>query len=146
MRHKHFVVISLVLSVVLLFSAMSLSAGTSKRRGTAGAMELLIPVGSRGTALGGNFTAGISGIEAMYWNPAGMANTEKTAELLATRMNYIADINLNYVAVQGGFKSVGVFGLSLKSLDFGDIPVTTSYAPDGTGEVFSPSFVTRPTA
>lgn len=142
MRHKHFVVITLVLSVVLLFSAMSLSAGTTKRRGTAGAMELLIPVGSRGTALGGNFTAGISGIEAMYWNPAGMANTDKTAELLATRMNYIADINLNYVAVQGGFSGVGVFGLSLKTLDFGNIPVTTSYAPDGTGEVFSPTFVT----
>jgi len=141
MRYKSFKILTLMVSVLVLFSALSF-AGTSKRRGTAGAMELLIPVGSRGTALGGNFTAGISGIEAMYWNPAGMAVTEQTAELIASHMNYIADINLNYAAVQGKFEGIGVLGLSLKSMDFGDIDVTTSDAPDGTGETFSPSYLT----
>lgn len=141
MRYKSFKILTLMVSVLVLFSALSF-AGTSKRRGTAGAMELLIPVGSQGTALGGNFTAGISGIEAMYWNPAGMAATEETAELMASHMRYIADINLNYAAVQGKFEGIGVLGLSLKSLDFGDIDVTTSDATDGTGETFSPSYVT----
>ena len=30
----------------------------------------------------------------------------------------------------------------IKSLDFGDIPVTTYYQPDGTGDYYSPSFMT----
>ena len=30
----------------------------------------------------------------------------------------------------------------MKSLDFGDIPVTTEAFPDGTGETYSPSFLT----
>ncbi|MBN1781450.1 PorV/PorQ family protein [bacterium] len=142
MRYKSCKLLIIVVSVLVLFSALALFAGTSKRRGTAGAMELLIPVGSQGTALGGNYTAGITGIEAMYWNPAGMAETDRTAEVVASRLQYIADININYAAVQGKFAGIGVFGLSLKSMDFGDIPVTTEEAPDGTGEIFSPSFVT----
>jgi len=142
MRHKSYKLLVLMVSVLVLFSALALNAGTSKRRGTAGAMELLIPVGSRGTALGGNLTAAVSGVEAMYWNPAGMASTDYTAEVQASHMRYIADINLNYAAIQGAFPGIGVFGLSMKTLDFGDIPITTEGAPDGTGEMFSPSFVT----
>lgn len=34
----------------------------------------------------------------------------------------------------------GVFGLSLMALDFGDIPVTTTSQPEGTGATFSPNF------
>ncbi|MBN2103640.1 PorV/PorQ family protein [bacterium] len=125
-----------------IVSDAGIVAGTKKRKGTAGAMELILPVGCCGTAMGGNYTAGISGVEALFWNPAGMAATDRTSELMASRMNYIADIDVNYIAVQGSFSSAGVFGLSLKSLDFGDIPVTTEYAPDGTGETYSPAYVT----
>jgi hypothetical protein len=31
----------------------------------------LIPVGSRGTSLSGSIISSASGIDAMYWNPAG---------------------------------------------------------------------------
>lgn len=142
MRYRIFTSSTFTLSVLVLLSGLNLYAGTGKRQGTASAMELLIPVGSRGTALGGNFTAGISGIEAMYWNPAGMAASDKGVEFLAMHMRYIADISLNYAGVQAQFEKVGVLGISLKTLDFGDIPVTTEYAPDGTGEIFSPTYIT----
>ena len=140
MRHRTVTLWTVVVAVLVLFSAVY--AGTGKRTGTAGALELLIPVGSRGTALGGTFTAGISGVEAMYWNPAGMANTDKAAEVLASRLQYIADVDINYVAVQAKMGKAGILGLSFKMLDFGDIPVTTEYAPDGTGEYYSPGYTT----
>lgn len=134
--------VCLIMGMVLLHvvSETGLFAGTKKQLGTAGAMELILPVGCRGSALGGNYTAGISGVEAVFWNPAGMAATNRSSELMASRMNYIADIDVNYMAVQGSSSKVGVVGFSLKSLDFGAIPVTTEYAPDGTGETYSPAY------
>ena len=38
--------------------------------------------------------------------------------------------------------NIGTFGLHVKSLDFGDIPITTSAATEGTGNDYSPSFLT----
>jgi hypothetical protein len=125
---------------VLLIAAQAF-AGTGKRKGTAGAQELLIPVGSVGTALGGANLANVSGIEAIYWNPAGLAVSQHSAEVIFSHLRYIADLNVNYIA--GNFRSngFGAVGFSVKSLDFGDIPVTTNDSPDGTGEIYSPTFV-----
>jgi hypothetical protein len=139
MRYK---ALPLIAALTVFVVAIQVEAGTVKRRGTAGAMELMIPVGSVGTALSGNYTAGISGIEALYWNPAGLAASTQSAEMLVSRMRYIADINLNYAAVQANFGKLGNLAASFKTLDFGDIPVTTSDATDGTGATYSPSFIT----
>ena len=51
----------LALIVIISLAANVTEAGSKKRRGTAGAQELLIPVGSRGTAMAGAYVAGISG-------------------------------------------------------------------------------------
>jgi len=131
---------ALIVGVALF--ATQLVAGTGQRKGTAGAQELLIPVGSVGTALGGANLANVSGIEAVYWNPAGLAAAQTSAGVMVSHLQYIAGVNVNYVA--GNFKSAGfgAFGVSIKTLDFGDIPVTTEDSPDGTGELFSPTFLT----
>jgi hypothetical protein len=63
-------IITMVLLAVGLTSAF---AGNDKRVGTAGAQELRIPYGSRGTAMGGAVIANAEGIESMFWNPAGGA-------------------------------------------------------------------------
>jgi hypothetical protein len=130
-----------LLLCVMAFTIVSI-AGTGRRMGTAGAQELLIPVGSVGTALGGANLANVSGIEALYWNPAGLSHTESTAEAMFSHMQYIADIDVNYVAGQFVASALGSFGVSVKSLTFGDIPVTTNANPDGTGEIYSPAFIT----
>ncbi len=131
----------LLLAVAILLVASSPEAGTGKRRGTASAVELLIPVGSRGTGLGGNVSSTIAGIEAIYWNPAGLAVSRNAAEVMVSHFRYIADINVNYVAGSAKF-GFGSVGLSVKSLDFGDIPVTTEQQTEGTGETLNPNFVT----
>jgi len=56
-------------------------------------------------------------------------------------LKYIAGIDVTYLGVGTNFGNIGSFAFSIKSLDFGDIPVTTFYQPDGTGEYYSPSFI-----
>jgi hypothetical protein len=127
----------------MLVIGSDLFASSGQRRGTAGAQELLISVGSRGTALNGAFTSGIDGIEAIYWNPAGLAVNNHTVQFMFSHQKYLADISVNYGAVSANFEKFGAIGLSIKSFDFGgDIVETTIENPDGTGRTFSPIFIT----
>jgi hypothetical protein len=138
---RHLRLLGGLLALALFFTSVDAFAGTGRRRGTAGASELLIPVGSRGTALNGAFTSGFTGVEAIYWNPAGLAASTHAAEAMISHMTYIADMSLNYAAVAGRLGSVGTVGISIKSLDFGEeIVETTVENPDGTGRKFSPSY------
>jgi hypothetical protein len=115
-------------------------AGRTDKAGTAAAAELLIPIGARSIALGNSPLSTISGVEAMYWNPAGLARTSMTG-VMFSHMRYIADINVNYFAAGTFLNNIGSIGIAVKSLDVGDISVTTEDQPDGTGEVTSPTFV-----
>ena len=142
MKLRGFNIIVVLVVFSLFFVASQADAGSERRRGTAGALELLIPVGSRGTALGGSFNASITGLEAIFWNPAGLAVSDASAEVMASHFEYIAGINVEYAAVSAKFGGLGTFGLSVKTLDFGDINVTTETNPEGTGQTFNPTFVT----
>jgi hypothetical protein len=114
-------------------------AGSSERQGTGGATELLIPVGARGVALGPGYAGTASGVDALYWNPAGLARLEGT-EALFSHTQYFADMKLNYAAVGFRAGNLGVLGFGAKVLSAGDVVVTTEQAPDGTGEILNPTF------
>ncbi|MDD8017555.1 MAG: PorV/PorQ family protein [Bacteroidota bacterium] len=133
----------LIIFLVLLgFGIQTLSAGNKSRTGTAGAQELLIPVGAAGIALGNANIATASGVDAIYWNPAGIARSDRGSEVMISHMQYFGDIALNYGAVSIDAGSFGRLAFSMKSLSFGDIPVTTESFPDGTGDSYSPTYVT----
>jgi hypothetical protein len=140
-RWKSLIILTAVIVCVLLVTTQ-IFAGTGQRRGTAGAQELMIPVGSVGTALGGANLANVAGIEALYWNPAGLAASSSSAEVMFSHLTYIADIDVNYVAGNFNLPGFGALGLSIKSVSLGDIAETTLESPDGTGTMFSPSFLT----
>ncbi len=117
--------------------------GDADRIGTAAGEQLLIPVGARSLAMGGSNSAFTSGLEAIYWNPAGVARMDLNAAGSFSTMQIFNDVNVNYLAIGIKAGRAGVFGLSLKSLDFGDIPVTTNQDWTGaSGETFSPTFLT----
>lgn len=128
-----------ILSMIIIAEVF---AGGGIRNGTAGAQELLIPVGARGFAFNGAYISGLKGIESLYYNPAGLGASTYSSEVMFSYMNYIADIGVSYAAVATSFEGFGNIAFSVKSLDFGDIPVTTTQNPYGTGSVFSPTFVT----
>jgi len=127
--------------LIMILIATSIYAGDVARKGTTGAEQLLIPVGARGIATGGSFLANISGLESIYYNPAGLDVYPQT-EAMFSYVNYIADINISYFAVGTSLGDFGSIGFDLKTFDFGDIPVTNEQFPDGTGDTYSPSFLT----
>jgi long-subunit fatty acid transport protein len=130
-------------TLLFVFSASLIFAGPRSKYGLSAAPELLIPVGSIGTALSGSNLANVTGVEALYWNPAGLSTiTGKSGEVMFSHQKYIADININYAAASYKLGSLGNIGVSVKSLGFGDIEITTVDQPDGTGGTFSPSYLT----
>jgi len=134
MKHKT----ALVMIVLLVVSLGSVYAGNDRRIGTAGAQELLIPYGSRGTAMGGAVLSTAHGIESMFWNPAGLASLEGT-EAMFTHLPYLADIDMNFVGAATNIEGFGSIGFGAKVVDIGDIDETTAEYPDGTGRTFSPT-------
>jgi opacity protein-like surface antigen len=131
----------IILIQIIILIATTIYAGDVARKGTTGADQLLIPVGARGIATGGSFLANISGLESIYYNPAGLDVYPQT-EAMFSYVNYLADINISYFAVGTSLGDFGSIGFDLKSFDFGDISVTNEQFPDGTGETYSPSFLT----
>ncbi len=118
-------------------------AGPRTKLGTMAAPELLIPLGSIGTSMQGSDISNITGIEAMYWNPAGLSQIDtKSGQAMFSYMNYFADMSMQYAA--GVFKigNLGNLGLSIRNLNFGTpIEVTTETQPDGTGQTITPVYL-----
>lgn len=131
-----------LLAITAFLMSGPVFAGRPDKAGTAGASELLIPVGAASIALSGANISTVAGIDACYWNPAGLASMNSDYGLIFSRMNYLADIDIDYAAIAVKFQPVGIIALHLKTVEVGDIPITTEESPDGTGETTSPQFIT----
>jgi len=126
--------------LILGLSGIETFGGGQNRAGTAGAPELRIPVGARYLAMVGSPIASVTGLEALYWNPAGLDFSLTDANALFSYRSYIADMNMNFVAVSGRLGELGSIGLSFRSLNIGEINVTTMDQPDGTGQIMNPNY------
>ena len=129
-----------VLAVSVVVGAAG--AGSTNRTGTSGAPELRLMVGARSVALAGADLAMVSGVEALFYNPAGIVGTANKTEVTFSSTRYIADTRINYAAVAQSMGNLGYIGVSAKVLSVGDIIETTEAAPEGTGATFSPTFTT----
>ena len=130
---------ALLIGVMSLYST-SASAGNEQRSGQAGASELLINPWVRSSGWGGINTANIQGLEATFLNVAGLAGTENT-ELIFASTSWFADINVSAFGFAQKIGDTGVLGLSVMSMDLGDIPITTEEQPEGTGATYSPGYM-----
>ncbi|MGH7449873.1 MAG: hypothetical protein ACRENG_00855, partial [bacterium] len=108
-----------ILALLLAFIAVAGASAFAQesRTGTNAAAELLIPVGGRYIGMGGASIASVQGIEAIYWNPAGLNRSNYSANAMFSYMRHISDINVNFVAVCANFGGLGTLGFSIKSLD-----------------------------
>ncbi len=130
----------LLILLILGFSVSEIFGSGQNRAGTSGAPELRIPIGARYLAMSGSAISNVSGLEAIYWNPAGVDLSATDANAMFSYRQYIADMSMNFAAVSGRLGELGSIGLSFRSLNIGDIPVTTMDQPDGTGQIISPSY------
>jgi hypothetical protein len=83
----------------------------------------------------------IEGVEAMRLNVAGLVRINRTQVLIAHTF-YLrgSDISMNAVGLAHKIGRNGAFGISIVSMDFGEIEVTTTEQPEGTGATYSPNF------
>lgn len=134
--------ISLLVVLLVLAAAGYSYADGGNRNGTAGATQLLIPVGTRGIAMGGATLTNATGLESIFWNPAGLCRSENATNVMFSQMNYIADIGVSYGAVSTNIEGFGAIAFNIKSLSMDDIQTTTVENPDGTGSTFKPEIMT----
>lgn len=129
---------------LFLFTALMLGVligGDDSRLGTTAGTQVNIPVGARNLAMAGADLVFASGVDAVYWNPAAISMITG-ANGSFSHMSYIADINVSHLAVGMPMGKLGNIGLYVKSLGFGDIPITTYEDIEGTGGSFSPTIMT----
>lgn len=117
-------------------------AGNPDRAGQAGATELLVNGWSRSTGWGGVNTAGVRGIESSVMNIAGLAQIRST-EIGLARTNWLvpSGININNIGIGIKAGESGVMGLTVNSISFGDIPITTVEQPEGGLGTYRPQFI-----
>jgi len=134
---------SLMITALMGMSVLDANAGDDKRRGTAGASQLLVPVTARSASLGASLTSGLSGmngLEAIFSNPAGLAVNTGTAAIFSS-MNYVADIGVNFFGIGQNFGSNNL-AFTVSSWDFGDIPLQTELSPEISSVTYNASFIT----
>jgi len=129
--------------VFLLLVSLPLYGGDENRIGSAAGVQVQQPVGARDLAMGGANIVYTKGIDALYWNPAGLSNMETQYGGMFTTNTIFNDIQVNYMGLGVNLGNWGAFALDIKTFDFGDIPLTTIEDMDGaSGATFSPDFST----
>jgi len=138
--YKYVVVILIASMVALPF--LQATAGNKDRSGQAGAAELLINPWARSSGWGGVNVANVTGLEGMYNNIAGLSRTNKT-ELIFSYTDWMkgADISLMSFGIAQRVSESGVFGLSVMSMNFGEIDIRTIDLPEGGIGKFSPRYM-----
>ena len=132
-----------ILSLMLVCTVTeNAEAGNPDRQGEAGAYELLMNPWARSAGLHSMNTANVSGVEALRLNVAGASRINKT-QANVSYAEYLegSGISMNAFGLSQRIGKSGAIALSLMSLDFGDIPVTTVAQPEGTGSTYSPRFI-----
>lgn len=129
---------------LLLAASMVLGtafAGNPDRAGSAGAGQLLINPWAASNGLAGTNMASVVGLESTFNNVAGLAFVQRN-ELAFSNSMYLSGtgISLNSLGFATKVGDSGVLGMTVTSMNFGDIPITTEDLPEGGIGSFSPAF------
>lgn len=107
----------------------------TQRLGQTGMKFLVLSVDPRAAALGDAVTAVEGASNALFANPAGMAFQSGFASAGLGRTEFIGDIkyNVGSVAIQPGSGGLGVFGVSVEMVDYGEVlsTIRSDGAPSG---------------
>ena len=130
-----------------LFAQSGIDPYKIERVGQTGWQFLKINGDARQAALGNSYTA-LSGGDAnsVFGNSAALVNV-KDVNVALNKTNWIADIGYQSISVVKSFDGIGVFGVSIANIDYGDIPETINSSISGenrteamvTGRTFSAS-------
>ncbi len=130
-----------LVAICAIGMSVSAFAGNKDRTGQSGAPEMLINPWAKSTGLFGLNVSDVGGMEAMKLNIAGLAQDSST-EIGLSHGVYLtgSNININNLAVAQKVGDIGVVGVNVMSMSFGDIPTTDFYNPQGVG-TYHPQFL-----
>lgn len=123
----------------IIAATLSAQAGNENRSGSSSANQLLINPWARSSGLMGANMAAIEGVESSFLNVAGLAFIEKT-EVSYGFTNYMvgSDIGINTVGLGQRIGDASVLSLSIMTINYGDIEITSGDLPEGGVGNFSP--------
>ena len=127
-------------NIIALVLCSSFILAQGSRMGTASSTQLQISQGAQHLS-GGGAASDAVGMDAVYWNPAGLSKSDNNVDAIFSYRTYIADITNNYFGIGGNFGNLGKLALTVRTFNIGEIKETTVYQPDGTGQVFTPQFM-----
>ena len=122
--------------ILALFCVTAGFAQKPTRVGTTAANFLEVGYGTAGNAMGDAYVSIANDLSSAYWNPAGLAYMEKS-EAMFVYQPWLIDVNSSFVAVGLVLPDIGTLAMSLISMDYGEMDVTTLEMQEGTGEQFS---------
>jgi len=137
---QHTLLASVAFATCMMISTATF-AGNPDRAGSAGAGQLLINPWAQSNGMAGTNMAITAGLEGSFLNAAGLAFVNKT-ELRFANTQYLSGsgISLNTIGFATSVGDGSVLGLTVMTMGFGDIPVTTENLPEGGIGTFSPAF------
>jgi len=104
--------------------------------GTYSAQFLKVGISARAAGMGSAFTAVANDATAIYWNPAGMVETQRTEVTLNTVV-WPADIDVYFAGATFNTPYLpGTFGISARALTMDPQLERTIYMPEGTNRYF----------
>jgi hypothetical protein len=123
----------------VVMCSFAVNAGNEDRVGSAGASHLLVNPWARSAATGDAGIANVNGLEATFTNVAGLAFTDKT-QIKFNYSNWMgsAGISFNSAGIAQRISESDVIAVSVQSMNYGDIAITTVANPEGNVGFFSP--------
>jgi len=122
----------------MLLVSLTSVARAQLGRAEEGGLFLLVPVGARSIAVGQAVVAAQLGSEAVWWNPAGLARSEKREAAIHHSQTLLATGDALTILIPSSL--LGVAALSVNILDFGNVDRTRG--PDQpTGTILPRSIV-----
>lgn len=129
-------IVAAALGAVITSTAVAQEGVDNTSYGGTAAEFLLLGAGARGAALGGSYAALANDVEALYFNPAGLAFLERPSLTIGT-YTYLADTRYSWGGMAfpmgGGQRALGV---QAGTFGFSDQPVYTIENPDGDGRTY----------
>jgi hypothetical protein len=135
---KYFQKVAIAISLICFSSIVY---GGFSKAGRTSLQFLKIGIGARSVAMGEACIANVSGVNAVFWNPAAIAYIDG-GEAGFNYARWIGDLNLMAGAVAYNWEMIGAFSIYFVGLDYGDIEEALTTSPTGgldtrTGNFFS---------
>ena len=137
-RRRSRVVLAAALAAAVLCLSLPSRLPAQMARAEEGGLFLLVPVGARAIAVGQAVAAAQLGSEAVWWNPAGLARSEKREAAIHHSQTFLFTGDAMTLLIPSSL--LGVAAVSINILDFGNVDRTRG-PEDPTGAILPRSIV-----